>query len=304
MTAFETGWGLDIILWFQAWRTPLIEAIGVVFHYLGSEQFYLVALPLIYWCVDATFGRKLALFFLLTSWSNSWLKALLHRPRPVHVSDAVRPPVEEMGYGPPSGHAQNAASLWGTVAYRVRRTWVTIAVVVFVLLVMLFRMVIGVHYLHDVLLGAPIGALLVGVYAWSEPRLSVWLKAQKLLMQIGLTLLVTAVLLGISAITFATPDTMASAGTPLGAFMGMGIGFALEARYVRFRADGAFWKRIVRFVIGIVGVLVLYLGLSIAFEGLAPAIMWRLIRYGLVGLWGAFGAPWVFVRIGMAETKS
>lgn len=301
MTAIETGWGLEIILWFQAWRTPLIETVGVIFHYLGSEQFYLVILPLIYWCVDAAFGRRLALFFLLASWSNSWLKSLLRRPRPAHVSEAVKPVAEEAGYGPPSGHAQNAAALWGAIAYRVRRPWVTIAVIAYVLLVMLSRMIIGVHYLHDVLLGAPIGALLVGVYAWSEPRLSRWLTTQKLLAQIGLVLLTTGVLLGISAITLATPDTMASAGTPLGAFMGMGIGFALEARYVRFRADGVWWKRVVRFVIGIAGVIALWQGLSIAFEGLDPTLLFRLARYGLVGLWGAFVAPWIFIRVGLAE---
>ncbi len=304
MTAIETGWGLDIILWFQAWRTPLMETIGVIFHYLGAEQFYLVALPLIYWCVDEVFGRQLALFFLLVSWSNSWLKALFHRPRPAHVSNAVHPLVEESGYGPPSGHAQDAAALWGVVAYRVRRAWVTVAVIVFVLLVMLFRMVVGVHYLHDVLLGAPLGAVLVGVYAWGEPRASKWLKEQALLAQIGLAILVTAILLGISLVTNATPTAIEGAGTSLGAFMGMGIGFALEARYIRFRADGQPWKRVLRFLLGIIGVLALWQGLSIAFEGLEPALMFRLIRYGLVGLWGAFGAPWAFVRIGLAEVKS
>jgi membrane-associated phospholipid phosphatase len=304
MTAIETGWGLDIILWFQAWRTPLMAALGTVFHYLGSEQFYLVALPLIYWCVDEAFGRRLALFFLLASWSNSWLKALFHRPRPAQVSGDVHPAVEESGYGPPSGHSQNAAALWGVVAYRVRRAWVTVGVVAYVLLVMLSRMVVGVHYLHDVVLGALIGALLVGAYAWGEPRVSRWLKEQKLLAQIGLAVLVTAVLLGISLVTYATPATMEGAGTPLGAFMGMGIGFALEGRYVRFRADGLWWKRVLRFLLGTIGVLALWQGLSIAFEGLEPALAFRLIRYGLVGLWGAFGAPWVFVRIGLAEVKS
>jgi membrane-associated phospholipid phosphatase len=304
MTAIETGWGLDIILWFQAWRTPLMETLGVILHYLGAEQFYLVALPLIYWCVDEVFGRRLALFFLLASWSNSWLKALFHRPRPAQIYSDVHPVVEEAGYGIPSGHSQNAAALWGVVAYRARRAWVTVAVVVYVLLVMLSRMVIGVHYPQDVLTGALIGVVLVGVYAWGEPRASKWLKEQKLLAQIGLTVLVAAILLGISLATNATPTAMEGAGTSLGAFMGMGMGFALEGRYVQFRADGPPWKRILRFLLGIIGVLALWQGLSIAFEWLEPALMFRLIRYGLVGLWGAFGAPWAFVRIGLAEVKS
>ena len=303
MSAIETGWGLDVILWFQSWRTPALETLGLIFHYLGYGQFYLILLPMIYWCVDAPFGRRLGLFFLVAGWSNLWIKALFHRPRPAFVSDAVHPTVEEPGYGLPSGHAQNAAALWGVVAFRARRAWVTIAVVVYVLLVMVSRMVVGVHYPQDVVIGALIGGLLVGAYVWGEPHVSGWLKAQKLLVQIGLAVLVAVIMLGLSLMADTAQATLETAGTTVGAFVGMGIGIALETRFVRFRADGPGWKRLVRFLLGIAGLLVLWYGLDKAFEGLEPALLLRVIRYGLMGLWGAFGAPWVFVRSRLAERE-
>jgi len=41
--------------------------------------------------------------------------------------------------------------------------------------------------------------------------------------------------------------------------------------------------------------------LKAAFAGLEPAVLFRFIRYTLVGLWGALGAPWLFVRLGLAD---
>jgi hypothetical protein len=54
-------------------------------------------------------------------------------------------------------------------------------------------------------------------------------------------------------------------------------------------------------VLGIAVLLVLYAGLKAAFAGLEPALLFRLIRYGLIGLWSGLGAPWAFVKLGLAE---
>nr|MBN1229901.1 phosphatase PAP2 family protein [Anaerolineae bacterium] len=145
MADLELNWALDVILWFQAWRVPIAEALGTVLHYLGSEDFYLIILPFIYWCVDAAFGRRLAVLFMLSSWNNSWFKAWFKRPRPFMVSDRVHPVVMETGYGLPSGHSQGTTTLWGAVALQARKRWVTIAVAVYIVLMILSRMSLGVH---------------------------------------------------------------------------------------------------------------------------------------------------------------
>jgi len=82
--------------------------------------------------------------------------------------------------------------------------------------------------------------------------------------------------------------------------MGMGVGFVLERRWVRFDSGGPAWKRVVRFLLGVVVLVALWLGLRIAFSGLEPALLFRFARYGLVGLWGGLGAPWAFRRLGLA----
>jgi len=47
----------------------------------------------------------------------------------------------------------------------------------------------------------------------------------------------------------------------------------------------------------------LWLGLRIAFHQLEPDAVYRVYRYALVGLWGGLGAPWLFVRLKLAEKK-
>ena len=66
MALIESGWGLEVILWFQSWRTPIMETFGLIFHYAGSEDFYILIIPLVYWCLDVGFGQRLAFFFLIT----------------------------------------------------------------------------------------------------------------------------------------------------------------------------------------------------------------------------------------------
>ena len=57
-------------------------------------------------------------------------------------------------------------------------------------------------------------------------------------------------------------------------------------------------------LVGMVVMFGLYMGLSAAFEGLEPALLFRFIRYGLVGLWGGLGAPWAFTKLRLAGTRA
>ena len=63
------------------------------------------------------------------------------------------------------------------------------------------------------------------------------------------------------------------------------------------------WKRAIRYVIGLIGVLIFYMVLGAIFPRGNGFIFYllRYIRYTLVGLWVTGGAPWVFVRFKLAK---
>jgi membrane-associated phospholipid phosphatase len=301
----ETGWGLEVALWFQAWRTPLVEAVGRLFDVSGSEAFYTLLFPLIYWCVDARLGRQLGPLLMFTAWANAWLKEWWARPRPFHVSGAVENAVEPVGFGMPSGHTQMTVVLWGGIGLRVRRWWFYGLVALYVALMGLSRIMLGVHYPQDVAVGLLLGLATLGLFACGEQPLDAWLRSLSVFSQVALVLAASVLMLALhpALVPASSAETLALAATPVGVFLGLGIGYIVETRTLRFSVQGVWWRRALRYLIGIAGIMILQLGLGVLFEGLAPALAFRLIRYALVGFWGAYGAPWVFVRAGLASVS-
>lgn len=310
--------GLELILWFQSWRGPVMELFGQVFHFLGSADFFMLILPVIYWCIDAPFGRRLGITFMFTVWQNTWLKALLKLPRPFMISNDVKNIIVETGYGLPSGHSQFTATLWGLIAFRVKKVWVTAAVAAFIILMGISRMVSGVHFLTDVLAGTALGLVWLGLYAWLEPKISTWLDQANLWAQLAITVAVAAVMLlvmpGLIAPTspkwlgevVPLDEQLEGIGVAVGVVLGFGVGFAFETRYIGFSTEGTLLKRVLRFAVGLIGVIILRFGLKAAFsplEAFEISLVLRIARYALIGLWAAAGAPWVFVRTGLAERR-
>ena len=69
-----------------------------------------------------------------------------------------------------------------------------------------------------------------------------------------------------------------------------------------FNASGSIQKRIGRFILGIVGVVGIFFGLSMIFpSGISPlALSLRFIRYGTLGFWVSYLGPRIFVALKLA----
>ena len=284
-------WGTDVVLWFQRF-SPALDGIFSAITFLGEEEFFLLFLPLLYWCLDKRLGTRLAVLFLCAAYANTILKDLFQQPRPYEYDARVREIKEAGGYGLPSGHTEGTAVLWGYLATQLRKGWAWALAVVLVILVGLSRIYLGVHFPTDVLGGLVAGVIFIALYLWLQPGATRWLVERGLGWQVGVALAVPIVLLLIHG----TEDTVIS----MAALMGMGAGFAIEREYVRFESGGLWWKRVLRFILGGVVILALYAGLKMVFPA-GP--LFRTVRYGLVGLWGGLGAPWLFTRVQLAERQ-
>lgn len=91
--------------------------------------------------------------------------------------------------------------------------------------------------------------------------------------------------------------------TTTGAFFGLGLGVILLYQTGWFRVDGPAWKRILRYLVGLIGVLALYLGLDSIFPDDLSVIAYilRFVRYFLIGLWISFGAPKIFEWVKLSD---
>ncbi|OQX65508.1 MAG: hypothetical protein B5M51_00540, partial [Anaerolinea sp. 4484_236] len=241
-------------------------------------------------------------------------------------SAKVTPMAAETSFGLPSGHSQTAASVWGMVAgyYRRARAWV--AAVLLVLFIGLSRLYLGVHFPHDVLTGWLIGGLILWAFLRYWDSVAAWAKTLTFGKQIGAAFLLSGglvlvgglIVTGLSGWTMPVewmqnaaragdelpaPVSMNSLLTTTGALFGLLTGLAWMEQRGGYDASGLAWKRAVRYLIGLVGIAIFYIGLKMIFpsgENLT-AYAFRFVRYTLVGAWISGGAPWMFITLQLAN---
>ena len=290
-------WGIEVIIAIQTIRSPALDVFFQGVTFLGDAEFYLLLAPIIIWSVNYRLGARLGILLLLSSSINEALKNLFMQPRPCEPRPDICVDQAE-GYGIPSGHSQNAIVFWGVIAHWVSKAWAWVAAIILMLLIGLSRIYLGVHFPSDVIVGWAIGIVILGLYIVLGERVEKWLGGLSLALQILLALSLPVLLLVIQP-----NDVMVQI---TGAFAGIAVGVALGVRYLDFDAGGQFWKRAVRFLVGVAVVAAIYFGLRIIFPGDGETLyaVFRFIRYGLVGIWISLGAPWLFLRLGLAETRT
>jgi len=288
-------WGLDFIRTVQLMHRPALDAIFKAITFMGEEEFFIILLPLVLWCVDFAGGVRLAFIFLLSPCVNTVLKDLFAHPRPFELDPTVKLHEAE-GYGLPSGHSQNAVVLWGVIAAGFHKAWIWVVAVLLMVLIGFSRIYLGVHFPTDVLSGWTVGAVLLAGCLALEPRVESWLKRASLGVQLALAVAVPLALL----LLYPSNDT----ASPMAVLMGVGVGVALVGRVAPFSTAGPLWQRAVRFLVGMIGLFVIYLGLKFVFptEGEPLYFGMRAVRYALVGLWAGLGAPWLFRKLRLASS--
>lgn len=291
-------WGLTLIRAVQSVRGPALDAIFKGFTFLGEEMFFLIAFPPLLWCVDWAVGARVALLYLLSTYLNVVLKVAIGHPRPYVLDPMLRLHFRHTeGYGMPSGHAQSAVVVWGTLAAWRRQLSLWIAAILAMSLIGFSRIYLGVHFPTDVLAGWALGALLLAVHLNWGDRVEAWVRGLGSAWQI---ILAVAGPLGLLALL-----SVKDATTAMGVLMGVAVGLVLQIRLVHFGPDGTLRQCALRFISGIVPMFLLYFLLSVAFPkaGEPLYLPMRGMRYALIGLWVTLGAPWLFCRLGIASPK-
>ncbi len=285
----------------QAYSTPFWDVLFGVGSFLGEEWFYLFFLPLLYWCVNPSLGRWVAYALLLSGYVNSALKHVWNAPRPPEAlwrNLVVRP----NGPGFPSGHAQISTTVWGVLAWRVRRAWLWALAVVLVGVISFSRIYNGVHYPHDVVGGLVIGALGGVLFTVLGPRVGDAVKDWSVYRVVwAVTGLAVVMVLLHPAQDNRWPA--ASAIPFVATLWGMSIGFTIERRWIHFEGGGVWWMRILRGVLGLLGVMAVYIGMHVLLPFKEPNGLYmaaRAVRYVLVGLSVSWWLPALFKWTGLS----
>jgi len=290
------NWGIEVVLWLQQF-SPALDLPFKALTFMGDEAFYLLLMPLVYWSIDRRTGAGLIILLLFSTYLNAVAKVIADQPRPFNYDSRVKPLGHAGGGGLPSGHTQNAVVIWGYLAGRYRKTGGWLIAGFLVIGIPLSRLYLGLHFPTDLFGGYLLGALILILFLWSAPGLEKWLVRKGFAWQLSLSLVLPILLI------YLNPAGNRYVLAMIAALMGVWVGFVLERRFVRFNANGLLWQRVVRYLLGVSILFGLWGCLRIAFTAMEPAALFRYIRYALVGLWGGLGAPWLFVRLKLAETE-
>jgi membrane-associated phospholipid phosphatase len=291
------------------------------FSFMGTEEFFMVVLPVVYWCVDSSLGIRVAVILMISGGLNDALKMAFHGTRPYWYSAQVKGLAAETSFGVPSNHTQSATVIWGIVAAYLRKWWAWLVAVLLILMIGLSRLYLGVHFPHDVLLGLLVGGLLLWLVLRFWDPVVAWAKKKSPNQQIVAALLASLALFLLSVIPFVwlkvtnwqPPQEWAAyatqaislegASTTAGTFFGLMAGLAWLVHKGGFQTKGLWWQLVLRYHLGVAGVLIIRYGLKFIFpEGeTALAIFFRYVRYTAIGFWVTGGAPWAFIRLKLAR---
>jgi hypothetical protein len=177
--------------------------------------------------------------------------------------------------------------------------------VLIVLLLPLSRMIHGVHYPQDIVAGRLLsGTMLLG---WVLLRARIRRFAARSSLPQIITLAAAFCLLSvlISWLTDADGHGLRENKAMTAAVAAGMTGLKIEHAYIRFAAEsGGIGRRVLRVLCGLVLMVALYGGLKLLFElrelPLCAVLTLRFVRYAALGLWSTAGAPWLFVKTGLA----
>lgn len=317
------NWGIPFIEWLQGLGQFLLPPMQF-FSLLGAQWIYILIMPALVWSVDVGLGIRVGILVLSSGMINGSLKLLFGFPRPYWVSTKLKAFSPESTFGLPSGHAQTALATWGRLASGLKRWWSPVAAIVIIVLISISRIYLGVHFPADVLVGWGIGIVLLWLFIVLDRPIIGWLRQRSPGFRIFASLILPSALIGFgllsvsianqrdvpaewiefaqNAIPDAAPieprsqDDILAAG---GGLLGFSLGAVLLFNWGGFGGKGSLSQRILRYVVGLVGVVIVFFGLRAIFPDdhtvLSNAL--RLVRYAATGLWASYFAPRVFVAL-------
>ena len=315
----DCSFSLELVNYLFEHRTPAATALFQFFTYLGDIEGYVLVISVNHVAFDKRLALRLAVVVLVTMSVNHLLKILIANPRPFtqEASYAEKWAVTQTKaaglateYSTPSGHAMGGSAFYGVLFAALKRRPLRAAAIVTMLLSGLSRPYLGMHYFEDVLIGWALGiAIAVLVVKLGDSLGNAWNR-------IALGYRVPIVVAACSALGLLTQALEGSTGhgpplgfvTYTGFLAGIVLGFPLEARWVGFDpASSSTPLKFIRCMISVALIVGTLVGLDMIFERIASdttllGMALRFVRYGAAALAASLLAPFLFVRLGLAET--
>lgn len=256
----------------HAWWTILMQTVSD----LGTRNFYLLVVLVVMFSIEYRKGFLAVQALMWANFFTIWLKDWLNMPRPYHVDadlkifelnteevrltgasaksffgsidsvalEQIRAGAE-IDNGIPSGHTSTAVSFFGTMALSFRRNWLTIICLSFIILTIISRMYLGMHFLADILAGLSLGLipiLIIYFLLFRNGGLALWKAYEIIQNKLWVIVLFAPLLL------LLLPQT---ATATVGQIIGLNLGVWATSRKGFPNSGAVWWKRLLRFIVAV-----------------------------------------------------
>jgi len=301
---------MQILYWFEKIRNPVMDFLFSGITYLGDEIALMLIAIVLFWCVNKRSGYYMLVSGFFGIIINQVLKLACKIPRPEKIDpnftivESAREAAT--GYSFPSGHTQNAVTVFGSIFLIAKKKWIKIVAIVLATLVGVSRMYLGVHTLWDVIAAA--GCAIIILLALEElfKNDDIFHKSMP---YISVALVLGSIAFFLYACVF-TPESTepnvlsarSNALTLLGCSAGLLLVYPLDRYVIKFDTKSSWYGNVIKVVGGFVIVMLLR-----SLKGPLKSILGdyeRPIRYFLIIAFGGAGWPYMFRYINMIKVSA
>ena len=286
MFAFE----LQFLRWLESVRTGFLTALFEGITILGEETLIILLVVALWFAVDSKLAQKVFFVTICSTGLNGAVKNIAQVPRP--FDKGITPVRQETatGFSFPSGHTQNFATTSTFFAIKFKKKWFTVLAAVLIALVAFSRLYLGVHYPSDVIVGVVfgVGMAFLGGYLFDS------VKDVKKLYVVTLLAFVPFIVY----FFIAANERFADFFKVFGMMGGLTLIGYLDEKVEPLSYDVAWWKKVVRIVIGVAIAFALKEGLKVfKLGGVHVDLLVDTLRYLAVVLAVGYLCPLLFKKI-------
>ncbi len=285
---------IEVVLFLQSFRNGFLDFFFSFISFLGEEYVYIFFFGIIYYTYDKKMGEFLAITLGLSATVNTIIKNIVGAPRPFEkypdLVENLRPQTSG-GNSFPSGHTQNFSTVLFSLSFYKNKLVFFYSSTVLVLLMMLSRMYLGVHFLEDVLVAALLG---LGIAYFLYRLFNKYYDHPVVLHRIYLAI----ILLVLPFIVFLDGEDFFKS---YGLLIGFVLGIMIEKKYINFTVDVKLIYKILRVFLGLVVMIGIQQGFKIIFgmiasEGSDLMNVFDMLRYFLIAFAGFGIYPFLFKK--------
>lgn len=287
MFAFE----LEFLKWLEGLRTSFLNTVFEGITVLGEETLIILLVVALWFAIDKKLAQQV-FFVTATSLSvNGIIKNFAQVPRPFTKGISCVRLDTATGYAFPSGHTQGFATWSSFFAAKFKKAWISILVAILVAAVAISRLYLGAHYPSDVIIGIALGTgiAVLGNYLFAKVK-----DVKKL--YLGTLLFLTPFVV---YFLFVADPLFADLFKTFGMVGGMVAVSFLDEKTEPLSYDVAWWKKIIRIVLGVVVAVALKEAIKRVnvFDVMQVSLLIDAARYFVVVMAVGYLCPFLFKKL-------